>query len=74
MLLIGRSDPPIPLGRLRASCRVLEIRAADLRFSLEESGNFSTGSGEIFYTLQEAKILIRKWLGYSNNPKDVVGE
>ncbi len=40
LVLIGRSDPAIPLGRLRASGRVLEIRAADLRFSLEESGDF----------------------------------
>lgn len=40
LALIGRSDPPLPIGRLRASCRVLEIRAADLRFSLEESEDF----------------------------------
>lgn len=40
LVLIGRSDPPLPLGRLRASCRVLEIRAADLRFSLAESQDF----------------------------------
>lgn len=40
LVLIGRSDPALPLGRLRASCRLLEIRLADLRFTLEESAAF----------------------------------
>lgn len=40
LALIGRSDPPLPLGRLRASRHLLEIRAADLRFTLEESEDF----------------------------------
>jgi LuxR family maltose regulon positive regulatory protein len=40
LVLIGRSDPPLPLGRLRASGCLIEIRAADLRFTLEESAAF----------------------------------
>ena len=32
-----RADPPLPLGRLRARQQLLELRAADLRFSVEET-------------------------------------
>lgn len=36
----SRSDPPLPLARLRARGRLLEVRAADLRFSPEETAQF----------------------------------
>lgn len=32
-----RADPALPLGRLRARQQLLELRAADLRFSVEET-------------------------------------
>jgi LuxR family transcriptional regulator, maltose regulon positive regulatory protein len=35
--LASRSDPPLPLGRLRARGELLEIRARDLRFSDREA-------------------------------------
>jgi LuxR family maltose regulon positive regulatory protein len=37
LALASRTDPPLPLGRLRARRELLEIRAADLRFSREET-------------------------------------
>jgi LuxR family maltose regulon positive regulatory protein len=37
LVISGRSDPPIPLARLRARGQLAELRAADLRFSLEEA-------------------------------------
>ena len=37
VVLSSRSDPAIPLGRLRASGELLEIRAADLAFTVEET-------------------------------------
>ena len=37
LVLMTRADPPLPLPRLRARGAVDEIRAADLRFSPEES-------------------------------------
>ncbi|MFN2136421.1 MAG: tetratricopeptide repeat protein, partial [Candidatus Promineifilaceae bacterium] len=40
LLLITRSDPPLPLSRLRARGQLLEIRGSDLRFSAEEAGSF----------------------------------
>lgn len=40
LIMITRSDPPLPLARLRASNDLSELRAADLRFSLAETQTF----------------------------------
>jgi LuxR family transcriptional regulator, maltose regulon positive regulatory protein len=37
LVLASRSDPPLPLARLRALGRLAELRAADLRFTLAEA-------------------------------------
>lgn len=36
LILSTRSDPPLPLARLRARGQLLEVRAADLRFTPDE--------------------------------------
>jgi LuxR family maltose regulon positive regulatory protein len=33
----GRADPPLPLARLRARGQLAELRAAELRFTTEET-------------------------------------
>lgn len=38
LVISTRSDPPMPLGRLRASGQMVEIRAADLAFNRVEAG------------------------------------
>ncbi|HZD09885.1 MAG TPA: LuxR family transcriptional regulator, partial [Candidatus Binatia bacterium] len=40
LLLLTRSDPPLPLARLRAYNELNELRAIDLRFTMEEVHNF----------------------------------
>ena len=40
LLLATRSDPPLPLARLRSRAQLTEIRAADLRFTAAESREF----------------------------------
>lgn len=40
VILATRSDPPLPLGRLRARGQLLELRAADLRFTPQEAAEF----------------------------------
>jgi LuxR family maltose regulon positive regulatory protein len=40
LVIAGRSDPPLPLGELRAGGRLAELRAADLRFSTDEATAF----------------------------------
>ena len=37
LVLASRSDPPLPLARLRARGQLAELRAADLRFTAEEA-------------------------------------
>lgn len=40
LVVAGRADPPWPLARMRARGQVAEVRAADLRFTLEETALF----------------------------------
>jgi LuxR family maltose regulon positive regulatory protein len=40
LILIARSDPPLPLARLRRQGQIIEIRDADLRFNHEEATRF----------------------------------
>jgi LuxR family transcriptional regulator, maltose regulon positive regulatory protein len=42
-ILLSRSDPPLPLARLRARNQLIEIRAAQLRFTQEEIRAFLNG-------------------------------
>jgi LuxR family maltose regulon positive regulatory protein len=45
-VLVSRADPPVPLARLRAHQRLLEIRAADLRYT----------PGEVTAYLHETRV------------------
>ncbi|MGH2344930.1 MAG: AAA family ATPase, partial [Chloroflexota bacterium] len=40
IILATRTDPPLPLARLRARGQLLELRAADLRFTNDEAAAF----------------------------------
>jgi LuxR family maltose regulon positive regulatory protein len=40
LMLLTREDPPLGLARRRARRQMIEIRASDLRFSLDESASF----------------------------------
>ncbi|WIG59141.1 MAG: Transcriptional activator of maltose regulon, MalT [Ktedonobacterales bacterium] len=40
LALITRIDPPLPLASLRARGQLIELRAADLRFTAAEAGDF----------------------------------
>jgi LuxR family maltose regulon positive regulatory protein len=59
IIILTRSDPPLPLARLRARNDTVELRAADMRFSLEETRAFLRQalpfavSGETITRLQE---------------------
>ena len=37
LVLVTRSDPPLPIGRLRATGMLCEVRSADLAFTLDEA-------------------------------------
>ena len=40
LVLLTREDPPLPLARLRAHGRLVELRADDLRYTLEEASAY----------------------------------
>jgi LuxR family maltose regulon positive regulatory protein len=40
LVISTRSDPPLPLSRLRARGQLIEIRGGDLRFNVTEAGAF----------------------------------
>lgn len=58
LVMLTRADPPLPLPRMRARGELVEIRARDLRFSVDETAAFlqqmlgSDLSGENVETLQ----------------------
>ena len=43
LVLLTRSDPPLPLARLRARGELVEVRAADLRFTSDEAAAYLNG-------------------------------
>ena len=43
LVLATRVDPPLPLARMRARGQLVEVRAADLRFTAEESVAYLNG-------------------------------
>jgi LuxR family transcriptional regulator, maltose regulon positive regulatory protein len=43
VVLATRTDPPLPLARMRARGQLSEVRAADLRFTVEESAAYLNG-------------------------------
>ncbi len=45
LVVATRSDPPLPLARLRARGQLSEVRAADLRFTEQEAEAYFAGMG-----------------------------
>jgi LuxR family maltose regulon positive regulatory protein len=44
IVISTRADPPLPLSRMRASGELVEIRAADLRFTPDEAAAYLNGT------------------------------
>jgi LuxR family transcriptional regulator, maltose regulon positive regulatory protein len=43
-MVASRTDPPLPLARLRARGRLAEVRERDLRFTAEEAAALLRGA------------------------------
>lgn len=65
LLLITRVDPPLPLHRLRANGRLLELRAADLRFDIGETAAFMQQFTPAPLTAKEIDHLHRQTEGWA---------
>ncbi len=57
LLLASRIEPPIPLARLRARGQLLELHAADLRFTLSETAAFLNESMRLNLSGEQAAAL-----------------
>ncbi|MBX2999086.1 MAG: hypothetical protein KF893_11300 [Caldilineaceae bacterium] len=65
LILITRSDPPVPLARLRAQGSIVEIRAADLSFNAEETGIFLNEIMQLNLAVDDVVILMQRTEGWA---------
>jgi len=57
LVLATRADPALALARMRARGQLLEVRAADLRFTPEESAAYLNGAMGLALTSQDVAAL-----------------
>ena len=64
LLITTRSDPPLHLSRLRAYRQMVEIRADDLRFTVDEAGHFFNEVMGLRLTNEETAALEQRTGGW----------
>ena len=64
IVISTRIDPPWPLSRFRARNQLIEIRAQDLRFNLEESTNFLNRTMGLNLPTEDAAALEERTEGW----------
>ncbi len=57
LVIAGRADPALPLARLRVRDELVEIRAADLRFTPDETAGYLNGVMGLVLTAQDVATL-----------------
>jgi LuxR family maltose regulon positive regulatory protein len=65
LVIITRSDPPLPLARLRARRQMVELRASDLRFTEEEAGHFFNQTMHLVLEEQDLHSLEMRTEGWA---------
>jgi LuxR family maltose regulon positive regulatory protein len=65
LVLAGRSDPPLPLARLRARRELTEIRAADLGFRPDEAAALLRAVGETPFDAEAVTALCARTEGWA---------
>ena len=65
LVIITRSDPPLPLARLRARRQMVEIRANDLRFTEEEASHFFNQSMQLALEDEDIHALEMRTEGWA---------
>lgn len=65
VVVAGRSDPPLPLARLRAAGELTEVRAADLRFTAEEAAGLVTGVADIVLPADTMSGMVDRTEGWA---------
>jgi LuxR family maltose regulon positive regulatory protein len=64
LVLTTRADPPLPLARLRARGELVEIRAADLRFTSDEVATYLNGAMGLALTPGDVDALESRTEGW----------
>ena len=64
LVLATRTEPSLPVASLRAHGELLELRAADLRFTYEEADAFLNGRLGLDLTAEDVDSLVEKTEGW----------
>lgn len=64
LFIASRSDPPLPLSRLRARGQLVELRATDVRFTASESASFLSQEIGSNLTAEDASALEARTEGW----------
>ena len=64
LVIATRSDPVLPLARLRATGELLEVRAAELRFDAKEAAHLLTDVLGLTLTDEQIEVLFRRTEGW----------
>ena len=64
LVIATRADPPLPLASLRASGDLLEVRAADLRFTPDEAGSYFADAMDLALTAGDVEVLDSRTEGW----------
>ncbi len=64
LVLACRADPPLPVARLRGRGELVEIRAADLRFTADEAAEYLNEVMGLDLTAEEVAALDRRTEGW----------
>ncbi|OWY65167.1 LuxR family transcriptional regulator [cyanobacterium TDX16] len=64
LAIATRTDPPLPLARLRGRDRLTELRAADLRFTIAEATEFIAGSMQLSLSQEQVEIIQARTEGW----------
>ena len=65
IVMAGRADPPLPLGRWRGGGRMTEIRAEELAFTAAESAAMVTGVSDVELEPALEELLWRRTEGWA---------
>jgi LuxR family maltose regulon positive regulatory protein len=64
VVIAGRADPSLPLARLRVGGELVELRAADLRFTAEEAAEYLTEAMGVALSAGEVAALDSRTEGW----------
>ena len=65
LVIATRADPPLPLSRLRARGELVEVRAADLRFTDDEAADYLAGTMGLALTAADVAALAERTEGWA---------